>query len=157
MFPRIAVIYVAFIIDEELSYVDVPATLKAGAELLGFSHLYTSGLIHRQTFVVGGKKRRRKSEIRKRHTSLSSARAQGASNLFFFSKFLLPTTLSCQNIKCNLYSYRGCINVFPIYGGAFLFWEIGSQNTSKWVYRLRVEYSTLRVPVVKRNKKASSR
>ncbi|WP_235496809.1 hypothetical protein [Aneurinibacillus migulanus] len=61
-------------------------------------------MINRQTFVVGGKKRRRKSETRKRHTGLYSAGAQGASNLFFFLNRLLPTTLSCQNIRCNLYS-----------------------------------------------------
>ncbi|WP_235496162.1 hypothetical protein [Aneurinibacillus migulanus] len=47
-------------------------------------------MINRQTFVVGGKKRRKKSETRKRHTGLSSARAQGASTLFIFSEF--PTS-----------------------------------------------------------------
>ncbi|WP_162484557.1 hypothetical protein [Aneurinibacillus migulanus] len=43
MFPRIAVIYVTFIIDEEISYTDVPATLKSEVkrqlELLGCGHL----------------------------------------------------------------------------------------------------------------------
>ncbi|ERI10839.1 hypothetical protein [Aneurinibacillus aneurinilyticus] len=45
MFPRIAVIYVTFIIDEEISYIDVPATLKVEVkrqlELLGCGHLVT--------------------------------------------------------------------------------------------------------------------
>ncbi|SDI84581.1 hypothetical protein SAMN04487909_108147 [Aneurinibacillus migulanus] len=45
MFPRIAVIYVTFIIDEEISYADVPATLKPEVkrqlELLGYGELAT--------------------------------------------------------------------------------------------------------------------
>ncbi|GED18164.1 hypothetical protein SAMN04487909_1283 [Aneurinibacillus migulanus] len=45
MFPRIAVIYVTFIIDQEISYADVPATLKPEVkrqlELLGCGDLAT--------------------------------------------------------------------------------------------------------------------
>ncbi|GED17940.1 hypothetical protein [Aneurinibacillus migulanus] len=45
MFPRIAVIYVTFIIDGEISYADVPATLKSEVkrqlELLGCGDLAT--------------------------------------------------------------------------------------------------------------------
>ncbi|KIV59777.1 hypothetical protein TS65_02200 [Aneurinibacillus migulanus] len=42
--------------------------------------------------------------VRKRYAALSYAGAQGVSNLFFFPNRLLPTTLPCQNIKCNLYT-----------------------------------------------------
>ncbi|WP_235496517.1 hypothetical protein [Aneurinibacillus migulanus] len=52
-------------------------------------------MIHRQMFMVG--------VVGKRHAGLSSAGSQGASNLFFFPNRLLPTTLPCQTIKCNLY------------------------------------------------------
>lgn len=47
-----------------------------------------------------GRERSEKGDV-----CLSSAEAQGASNLFFFPNLLLLTTLHCQNIKCNLYSF----------------------------------------------------
>jgi hypothetical protein len=56
-------------------------------------------------FVVGA--------VGKRLSGLSSAGAQGTSTLLFFPNLLLPTTLPCQNIKCNLYrkemTYHGRI------------------------------------------------
>ncbi|WP_235496575.1 hypothetical protein [Aneurinibacillus migulanus] len=64
-------------------------------------------MINRQILVVKGKKRMKKSEIGKRHTGLSSAGAQGVSTLSFSPSLLLPSTLPCQNIKCNL--YRGVV------------------------------------------------
>ncbi len=45
-------------------------------------------------------------EVRKTHAGLSSVGAQGTPNLFFFPNLLLPITLPCQNIKCNLYFSR---------------------------------------------------
>ncbi|WP_268753618.1 hypothetical protein [Aneurinibacillus migulanus] len=41
-------------------------------------------MINRQILVVRGKKRMKKSEVGKRYVCLSSAGAQGPSNLFFF-------------------------------------------------------------------------
>ncbi|WP_235496505.1 hypothetical protein [Aneurinibacillus migulanus] len=61
-------------------------------------------MIHRQILVVRGKKRRKGGgRVGKRHAGLSSVGSQGASTLFFFPNLLLPTTLPCQTIKCNLY------------------------------------------------------
>ncbi|WP_235496477.1 hypothetical protein [Aneurinibacillus migulanus] len=63
-------------------------------------------MIHRQILVVRGKKRR-KGGMRERSEKdmfaflLLERRAHPTS---FFLDRLLPTTLSCQNIKCNLYS-----------------------------------------------------
>ncbi|WP_235497060.1 hypothetical protein [Aneurinibacillus migulanus] len=63
-------------------------------------------MINRQMFMVGGKKRRKDGgRERSDKDCLSSAGAQGASNLFFFPNLLFPTTLHCQNIKCNLYRF----------------------------------------------------
>ncbi|ERI07407.1 hypothetical protein HMPREF0083_04518 [Aneurinibacillus aneurinilyticus ATCC 12856] len=55
--------------------------------------LYTSGLINRQTFVVGGKKKTHRPFF---------CRGAGRVQPLLFSEF--PPTLACQNIKCSLYN-----------------------------------------------------
>ncbi|MED4727580.1 hypothetical protein P9597_05380 [Aneurinibacillus migulanus] len=60
-------------------------SINKNENITGWVLLYTSGLINRQILVVRGKQRMKKSEVGKRHVCLSSAGAQGASNLFFLS------------------------------------------------------------------------
>ncbi|WP_235496139.1 hypothetical protein [Aneurinibacillus migulanus] len=60
-------------------------------------------MINRQMFMGEVRKEGRARAGGKTHAGLSSVGSQGASNLFFFPNPLLPTTLPCQTIKCNLY------------------------------------------------------
>ncbi|WP_235495926.1 hypothetical protein [Aneurinibacillus migulanus] len=63
-------------------------------------------MINRQILVVRGKKRRKGGgrERSEKDTFAFLLLERRAHPIFFFLNHLLPTTLPCQNIKCNLYS-----------------------------------------------------
>ncbi|WP_235496285.1 hypothetical protein [Aneurinibacillus migulanus] len=58
-------------------------------------------MIHRQIFRVGGKKRRKGGRKKTRWPFF--CQIAGRIHPLLFLNRLLPTTLPCQTIKCNLY------------------------------------------------------
>ncbi|KIV52556.1 hypothetical protein AM501_00010 [Aneurinibacillus migulanus] len=66
--------------------------------------LYTSDLINRQILVVRGKKRRKVGSGWKKTRWPFFGWSAGRIQPLLFPNRLLPTTLPCQNIKCNLYN-----------------------------------------------------
>jgi hypothetical protein len=49
------------------------------------------------------RKEGRAGAVEKKHVAFLLPERRAASILFFFPNLLLPTTLPCQDIKCNLY------------------------------------------------------
>ncbi|WP_235496533.1 hypothetical protein [Aneurinibacillus migulanus] len=62
-------------------------------------------MISRQILVVRGKKRRKGGGGRKKTRWPFFCWSAGRIQHLLFLNYLLPTTLPCQNIKCNLYTF----------------------------------------------------